>query len=223
MPGMDGFATTAAIRALPGGAELPIVALTAHAMAGDRERCLAAGMDDYVAKPILPSALAECLQRWIPRYASGEDGTPPPGGRAPGAARGDPGALAALERLGAQLGGFLLEDGLSRTGGDAGRLQALLQMFVQLHGDGARHLQDDAPVAEQQYEAHRIGGSAVMVGLVVLGERAAQFERLLGAGEPGAAAPPAEALARARRELLGALERSLAAMQECLGADAPGN
>ena len=65
MPGMDGFAATAAIRerelAQPGGRRLPIVALTAFAMKGDRERCLAAGMDDYLTKPIRRDQLAAVL------------------------------------------------------------------------------------------------------------------------------------------------------------------
>ena len=64
MPEMDGFAATAAIRA-EGGPRVPIVALTANALAGDRERCLAAGMDDYLTKPIDAGALAEKLARWL--------------------------------------------------------------------------------------------------------------------------------------------------------------
>ncbi|MCE5199576.1 MAG: response regulator [Armatimonadota bacterium] len=67
MPEMDGIQATSAIRALEKGTSrhVPIVAMTAHAMVGDRERCLAAGMDDYVSKPIQPDELFRALERTI--------------------------------------------------------------------------------------------------------------------------------------------------------------
>ena len=66
MPEMDGFEATAAIRSLEklSGNHLPVVAMTAHAMVGDRERCLAAGMDDYLSKPIRPEELNNLLTRY---------------------------------------------------------------------------------------------------------------------------------------------------------------
>ena len=69
MPVMDGFEATRIIRAAEAGRgrRVPIIALTASAMQSDRERCLAAGMDDYLTKPIKPIDLAEVLARWVPR------------------------------------------------------------------------------------------------------------------------------------------------------------
>ena len=65
MPGMDGYAATAAIRKMaPRFSELPIIAMTAHAMKGDREKCIASGMDDYISKPVRPKGLLEMVQRW---------------------------------------------------------------------------------------------------------------------------------------------------------------
>ncbi|MEN9314483.1 MAG: hypothetical protein RIS35_876, partial [Pseudomonadota bacterium] len=65
MPVMDGISATREIRRMPGFAQLPIVAMTANAMAGDRERCLAAGMNDHIAKPIDPQDLVAKLLRWV--------------------------------------------------------------------------------------------------------------------------------------------------------------
>jgi HPt (histidine-containing phosphotransfer) domain-containing protein len=68
MPVMDGFEATRAIRAGQTKAlnpEIPIIAMTAHALKGDRERCLENGMDDYIPKPINPADLSAVLQKWL--------------------------------------------------------------------------------------------------------------------------------------------------------------
>jgi CheY-like chemotaxis protein len=69
MPEMDGYEATARIRQSEqdSGKHLPIIAMTANAMQGDREKCLSAGMDDYIAKPIRREAITEMLQKWAPK------------------------------------------------------------------------------------------------------------------------------------------------------------
>jgi len=76
MPEMDGYATTSAIRAMEKerGGHVPIIAMTAHAMAADRERALAAGMDDYLTKPITADALVEVINRHL--QTRGQDRLP---------------------------------------------------------------------------------------------------------------------------------------------------
>jgi CheY-like chemotaxis protein len=69
MPEMDGFQATRAIRAWErkSGSHVPIIAMTAQAMSGDQQECLAAGMDDYISKPVTSKKLEEVLRRWLPK------------------------------------------------------------------------------------------------------------------------------------------------------------
>ncbi len=77
MPEMDGYEATRLIRqaeheALEEKSRIPIVAMTANAMKGDREKCIGAGMDDYISKPIKPGELADILAKWLPAQEQGE-------------------------------------------------------------------------------------------------------------------------------------------------------
>jgi two-component system sensor histidine kinase/response regulator len=72
MPEMDGFVATRAIRdrEKQTSTHLPIIAMTAHAMSGDRERCMEAGMDDYISKPINARALLSLVEKHCPQLAN---------------------------------------------------------------------------------------------------------------------------------------------------------
>jgi len=94
MPVLDGYEATRRIRAAHDGSEtvpIPIVAVTAHALIGEREKALAAGMDDYLAKPVGLVALKQLLERWLPGAGQPAPKSGPPGGEtAPEAVSLDP-------------------------------------------------------------------------------------------------------------------------------------
>jgi PAS domain S-box-containing protein len=130
MPVMDGFEATARIRAAEAGRRpTPIVAMTAGALTGDRERCLAAGMDDYISKPVAFEDLAAVLRLWVPRdpSAGAEEA-----GRAPlAAATFDGRMLAELRALDTPGSGFFVGVIGLFLSTVPGRLEALAQAVAQ--------------------------------------------------------------------------------------------
>ncbi len=152
MPDMDGFAVTAAIRAREsGGPRLPIIATTADVLRGDRQRCLEAGMDGYVPKPIEKAVLAEALRRLDQSLPIAVDGDP--------AHEMEP-----ISETASSNHIFELERLLGRVAGRRERAQALAEMF--LYEDLPRHLAAmTSAMAASNFEAvaeacHALRGAA---------------------------------------------------------------
>ena len=118
MPEMDGFEATGRIRAgeESSGRHVPILAMTAHAMKGDRERCLAAGMDGYVAKPIQPPELFDAIEALIARLPRAPTEPAAPGGARAQSGSGPGAASAGTGDLLTELDGVFL-DSLSAANG----------------------------------------------------------------------------------------------------------
>ena len=79
MPEMDGYQCTSEVRKreIISGKHVPIIAMTAHAMEGDRDKCIASGMDDYISKPVMPNVLKKALTKWLPESYAPEVSQPP--------------------------------------------------------------------------------------------------------------------------------------------------
>jgi PAS domain S-box-containing protein len=194
MPVMDGFDATRRIRELPQGRDLPIIAMTAAVMPEDRERCRAAGMVDFVPKPIEPEELTRVLRRWV----------------APGL-RVEALAAAPTERGGLPLTlpGFDFEAALARFG-DAGLLLPLLRGFVAEYADAGERI--GALVRSDQNAAreavHTLMGVAATLGALEVAAAARELEREMEEGR-GAAG---------WERFCGILERSLATLGGVLPA-----
>ncbi|MBF0426112.1 MAG: response regulator, partial [Magnetococcales bacterium] len=159
MPEMDGYEATRRIRDNPAWADLPIIAMTANALASDREKCLAVGMNEHVSKPIDPRNLYSTLLRWIkPR---GQGTSPPPVVAAPLSpvvSGEEPSDL-----LPESLPGFDLEGGLSRMGGNRRLYRKLLLDFRRSYRDTADRVQaglDAGATKETQRLVHTLKGIA---------------------------------------------------------------
>ena len=168
MPEMDGFAATKAIRAKESAANthVPIVALTAHAMKGDRERCLAAGMDAYVSKPIRAAEFFETIARLLLSHVEGAKGTPAP--------EGQPGAV------------FDLDTALAGAEGDRELLQWMVHVFCGQCPKLLGEIRDSVLCgdgAALERAAHKLKASVGQFGAQRAYQAAARLEELGGAGD----------------------------------------
>ena len=186
MPVMDGLSATRAIRAMPGLADLPVVAMTANALQQDRQRCLEAGMNDHLAKPFEPSALWALLHRWLPAEPPSEPLPDPLPGRLPNplpiAEAGRVSAAAAATLLPKTLPGLDIEAGLRHVLGREATFLRLLRRFIGERGEAMvslRRALQQGRAEEAQRHAHSLKGVAATLGATQVQARAAALELAL--------------------------------------------
>lgn len=212
MPELDGFEATRLLREREGdGRRTPVVAMTANAIAGDRERCLEAGMDGYLTKPVRPDELTAAVSQWLPRVEVDPDDTPTGADVAsdpsePAREAGAPVSLMVLDR--AQL------DELRALGGAAsgGFIAELIGLFLTEGGAGVEQIR--ASVVAQDAAAtltgaHRLKGSAMNLGCRALAEAAEALETLGRGGTLEGAEPMIDRLSRAFERTADALRIEL--------------
>ena len=168
MPEMDGLAATAVLRANPALDTLPIVAMTAHAMQPERARCLAAGMNDHLSKPIDPELLYYTLAVWT--------------------ARTDAHAAPPVRAMNCPPPGTVLLDpatAIARLGLKPAIFRQLLTRFTQTHGDVAERIATalvKGDRATAMRDAHTIKGATATLGAYLLCEAAGELEQAIEAG-----------------------------------------
>ena len=204
MPEMDGYQATAKLRADSRLAALPIIAMTAHATVEERQRCLAAGMNDHVAKPIDPAALFEAVGRFYK-----------PAEVAP--ARDQASSPAPQEAL-PPIAGLDTNDGLARVGGNRTLYVKILRQFAEQQGPALDHVADalargDHALAERL--AHTLKGVAGNIGATSVQSAAAVLERAIRDRSN------ADEVKRAEQQVGSVLEPLVAGIRTALGAAAP--
>jgi len=192
MPVMDGLETTHQIRDPQSSVldhAIPVIAMTARAMQGDQENCLAAGMNDYISKPVTPQTLARVLEKWlIPQEDSSELGTAAPSG--------------ALKRMNTPPPLPLVWDlkgMMERMMNDVDLARAVLEGFpedISQRIKTLKELLETGDTAGVERQAHSINGAASIVGGEALRAEALAIETAARSGDLAAAAARVAELAR---------------------------
>jgi PAS domain S-box-containing protein len=195
MPELDGYAATAEIRRREGSLRrTPIIAMTASSMEGDREACLAAGMDDYLSKPMRSGDLASTLARWMSPGPDDRSSEPSPNVNGATATSGNGGSatvdLSVLEALRSEF---------DRAGNEA-LVQELVELFVAQAPERLSALQeaiarDDAGATKAA--AHALKGGSASLGAVRMSALCAELEQLAAEANLESAAGPLEELEEA--------------------------
>ena len=232
MPVMDGLTATKMIRESearnPGRRRLPIMALTAYAMRGDRERCLAAGMDEYLTKPVKPSELSAALTRLLDTSAPQQ--APAPGRKKAAPKRSEAApvrseatpvrseavsvrseAVPMVAGDAAPEAGFDFSAVLTYVGGDRELLDELLGIFVEdapIRMEAIRRAIAGREAAELTREAHTIKGALKVIGATTAAGLAQGLEALARDGNMSEADKLAVALEREMDRLLQSLMAS---------------
>jgi signal transduction histidine kinase/DNA-binding response OmpR family regulator/HPt (histidine-containing phosphotransfer) domain-containing protein len=181
MPVMGGIEATQVIRSDPRFRALPIIAMTANAMASDREKCLEAGMNDHVAKPIDPDELFSALLRWIkPREKNGASAK----AAAPVKSPGTPADVSDTKAL--EIARIDTKSALKRMGGNRRLYDSLLRKFAEQQAGAVEEIRaalkaGDASAAERG--AHTLKGVAGNLGATALAEEAAKAETAVKRGQ----------------------------------------
>ncbi|QQE64285.1 histidine kinase [Leptolyngbya sp. BL0902] len=169
MPEMDGVAATIDIRRTPQLANLPIVAMTASVMQEDRQRCLEAGMNDHLAKPIEPDELWQTLLKWIPPQTFAVDPEPALAASHPVESVAIPPTIPGLE----------VKEGLRRVLGKQALYLSMLRKFMAGQADTPSHLVQalaEARRADAERLAHSLRGVAGNIGAVEIHRLATDVE-----------------------------------------------
>ncbi len=207
MPGMDGFEAARAIRALPGGGRTPIVAMTAHVMADDRERCLAAGMTDHLAKPLDRDRLFSVISNVV--GTKGRDLPAPSPAGPPGT-----GPVPSDEERLRRIPGLDAQEGLYRLGGKAGIYRSILLGFsvsARKYLEGMNRAMAGGRHGEVRDLAHKLAGAAGNVSAVRVRDVAWAVEEALESGRVEEARSDLEELSRLMDTVVQGIEELRAA------------